>query len=84
VLIDVLPANLPILVEKPLCTTLPDCEEILAMAAQRTAPVWVAMEYRYMPPVERLLQASGVQGETGSGADDFDPRAPVSVSQKGW
>jgi myo-inositol 2-dehydrogenase/D-chiro-inositol 1-dehydrogenase len=33
----------------------PDCEEILAMAAQRTAPVWVAMEYRYMPPVERLL-----------------------------
>lgn len=64
VLLDVLPADLPILVEKPLCTTLPDCEEILAMAAQRAAPVWVAMEYRYMPPVERLLQATSL-GETG-------------------
>lgn len=64
VLVDVLPANLPVLVEKPLCTTLSDCEAILALASQRTAPVWVAMEYRYMPPVERLL-ASVKQGETG-------------------
>jgi myo-inositol 2-dehydrogenase/D-chiro-inositol 1-dehydrogenase len=64
VLMDVLPANLPVLTEKPLCTTIPDCQEVLAMAALRTAPVWVAMEYRYMPPVERLLAAVD-QGETG-------------------
>ncbi|MEQ8308898.1 MAG: Gfo/Idh/MocA family oxidoreductase [Hoeflea sp.] len=64
ILMDVLPANLPVLAEKPLCTTLADCEEVLAAAARRSAPVWVAMEYRYMPPVERLLAAVGT-GETG-------------------
>ncbi|WP_421779039.1 Gfo/Idh/MocA family protein [Hoeflea sp.] len=64
ILMDVLPADLPVLAEKPLCTTLADCDEVLAAAARRSRPVWVAMEYRYMPPVERLLAA--VQGgETG-------------------
>mgnify|MGYP003634249543 CR=1 FL=1 len=64
ILRDVLPADLPILVEKPLCTTLADCEEILELAAGRSSQVWVAMEYRYMPPVERLIQAVRA-GETG-------------------
>ncbi|OCW58094.1 Gfo/Idh/MocA family protein [Hoeflea olei] len=64
ILKDVLPADLPILVEKPLCTTLAHCEEILALAEGRSAPVWVAMEYRYMPPVERLI-AAAASGETG-------------------
>lgn len=64
ILKDVLPADLPILVEKPLCTTLADCEDILAVAAGRTSQVWVAMEYRYMPPVERLIEAVR-SGETG-------------------
>ncbi len=52
---DALATNLPILVEKPLCTTADDCREVITMAKGRPAPVWVAMEYRYMPPVERLL-----------------------------
>ena len=64
ILKDVLPADLPILVEKPLCTTIADCEEVLRLARYRTAPVWVAMEYRYMPPVERLIEAVR-SGETG-------------------
>jgi myo-inositol 2-dehydrogenase / D-chiro-inositol 1-dehydrogenase len=64
ILRDVLPADLPILVEKPLCTSVADCEDVLALAAGRAAPVWVAMEYRYMPPVERLLHAVR-SGETG-------------------
>lgn len=64
ILIDVLPADLPILVEKPLCTTLADCEDVLSKAAGRTAQIWVAMEYRYMPPVERLIRAVR-SGETG-------------------
>lgn len=65
ILKDVLPADLPILAEKPLCTTLSDCADILALAERRTAKVWVAMEYRYIPPVERLIQAVR-SGETGT------------------
>jgi len=65
ILKDVLPADLPMLVEKPLCTTLADCEDILARAVGRISQVWVAMEYRYMPPVERLLEAVR-KGETGT------------------
>jgi len=55
-LLDVMASNLPILCEKPLCTTSAHCREVVNKAANRTAPVWVAMEYRYMPPVQRLLQ----------------------------
>ncbi|TCL08365.1 putative dehydrogenase [Shimia isoporae] len=56
ILLDVLETPLPILVEKPLCTTSAHCSEVLVKAEKRTAPVWVAMEYRYMPPVQRLLK----------------------------
>lgn len=55
ILMDVLSTNLPILVEKPLCTTSDHCREVLTKAQGRAAPVWVAMEYRYMPPMQRLL-----------------------------
>lgn len=46
----------PILVEKPLATTTADCRDLLNQAKGRKAPIWVAMEYRYMPPVQRLMQ----------------------------
>ncbi|MCK0167976.1 Gfo/Idh/MocA family oxidoreductase [Jannaschia sp. S6380] len=55
----------PILVEKPLATTTADCRDLLSMAKGRMAPIWVAMEYRYMPPVQRLLQALD-QGAVGA------------------
>ncbi len=55
ILLDVMETPLPVLVEKPLCTTSAHCSEVLAKAEGRAAPVWVAMEYRYMPPVQRLL-----------------------------
>lgn len=45
----------PVLCEKPLATRASDCLELMTLAAASTAPVWVAMEYRYMPPVARLL-----------------------------
>ena len=57
VLMDALDTDLPILVEKPLCTTVADCDAVIAKAQGRRAPVWVAMEYRYMPPVARLIEA---------------------------
>jgi len=56
VLMDALATGLPILTEKPLCTTVEDCDAVLAAAEGRAAPVWVAMEYRFMPPVARLIE----------------------------
>ena len=55
ILIDLLDANKPVLCEKPLCTTAQDCRDILTRMTEGSAPVWVAMEYRYMPPVQRLI-----------------------------
>ena len=54
-LLDLLPGNKPVLCEKPMCTTVAHCREVAAAAAGRSAPLWIAMEYRYMPPVQRLL-----------------------------
>jgi predicted dehydrogenase len=55
-LIDVLATDLPVLVEKPLCATVDDGRAIAHLAASRRAPVWVAMEYRYMPAIARLIE----------------------------
>ncbi|WP_172297327.1 Gfo/Idh/MocA family protein [Pseudoruegeria sp. HB172150] len=51
---DALATGKPILCEKPLCTTSRDCRDLVAKA-HGCAPVWVAMEYRYMPSSQRLL-----------------------------
>ena len=56
VLIDVMTTDLPIMVEKPLCSTVEDAQHIKTLAQSRTAPVWVAMEYRYMPAIARLIE----------------------------
>jgi predicted dehydrogenase len=57
ILLDVFAAapTLPILVEKPLVTSIEDVSRIRAAAAAHRAPVWVAMEYRFMPPVQELI-----------------------------
>ncbi len=47
--------TLPVLVEKPLVTDVADIPRIRQAAEQHPSPVWVAMEYRYMPPVAALL-----------------------------
>lgn len=65
ILCDVLATPLPILCEKPLCTTAAECREVIALAKNRTAPVWVAMEYRYMPPVQRILEEAH-KGRSGT------------------
>ena len=46
---------LPVLVEKPLFTDPKDVARMDAFAANYPAPVWVAMEYRYMPPIAAFL-----------------------------
>ena len=55
ILRDVLETELPVLCEKPLGVTLKQCLDIAHWQAVRDAPLWVAMEYRYMAPMERLL-----------------------------
>ena len=49
--------SLPVLVEKPVCTSEEQAAELEQLAAGYSAPVWVAMEYRYMPPVQEIIQA---------------------------
>ncbi len=53
---DVLATDRPILCEKPLAIRASECRELMHLSEGRAAPVWVAMEYRYMPPVARLIQ----------------------------
>jgi predicted dehydrogenase len=56
ILADIFAAKraLPVLVEKPVCTRVEDIAPLARAGALHRAPVWVAMEYRYMPPVAEL------------------------------
>ena len=56
ILTDVLKAGKPVLIEKPLCTSSADCRSVISSAARGRAPVWVAMEYRYMPPLTYMQE----------------------------
>ena len=56
VLRDLLATDLHVLVEKPLCTTVEHCYEVLDLAEGRDAITWVGLEYRYMPPIARLIE----------------------------
>ncbi|MEM1274694.1 MAG: Gfo/Idh/MocA family oxidoreductase [Pseudomonadota bacterium] len=47
---------LPVLVEKPLFTDPRDLPRLAALAKDYPALIWVAMEYRYMPPIARFLE----------------------------
>ena len=55
ILLDVLQTGLPVLCEKPLGISAQECREIETAAESSGSKVWVAMEYRYMPPIQRLL-----------------------------
>ncbi len=56
---------LPVLLEKPACTSLDDVRSLAALQAAYPAPIWVAMEYRYMPPVTALAKEVHGQHNTG-------------------
>ena len=57
ILFDVLDSGVHVLVEKPLCTTVADCQAVIdqATAGPPEQIVWMGLEYRYMPPTQRLL-----------------------------
>lgn len=55
--------QIPVLVEKPLFTDPADAPRVAALARGFAAPLWVGMEYRYMPPIAALL--SQMEAATG-------------------
>lgn len=57
--------HLPILLEKPVCTSLEQVRELETFGKHYSAPLWVAMEYRYMPPITKLMQEVHSQSNTG-------------------
>ncbi len=57
-------AGVAILCEKPLCTTVADARWAAERAASHGAVFWTGMEYRFMPPVARFVEALQ-QGEIG-------------------
>ena len=56
VLADVLATDLAVLIEKPMCTTVADCNTVVVRAAERDALTWVGLQYRYMPTVAATLE----------------------------
>jgi myo-inositol 2-dehydrogenase / D-chiro-inositol 1-dehydrogenase len=56
---------LPVLLEKPACTSLDEVRAMAALDKTYPAPIWVAMEYRYMPPVAKLAEEVHSQAHTG-------------------
>jgi myo-inositol 2-dehydrogenase / D-chiro-inositol 1-dehydrogenase len=55
----------PILVEKPACTDLAGVAALRKLASSYPAPIWTAMEYRYMPPITKLIEEAHRQHYTG-------------------
>lgn len=51
-----------VMIEKPLCTTVEDCVAVREAAAAHDGVVWVGLEYRFMPPVQRFLTESRAPG----------------------
>lgn len=52
---DLLASDLHVLTEKPMCITTEECVDVVKAAQAREALTWVGLEYRYMPPVARLI-----------------------------
>lgn len=49
---------LPVLVEKPVFTDPSQQAALDKIIAEFSAPIWVAMEYRYMPPIAEFLRSA--------------------------
>jgi len=45
-----------ILLEKPMCTTLQDARNLHSAVQNHAHPVWIGMEYRFMPPVTKFIE----------------------------
>ena len=72
---------MPLLVEKPLFTVVDDQSTILQFAKRYSSPVWVAMEYRYMPPVTAFIERAA---DATGGIKCLPLGSIVSLSEKDW
>ncbi len=65
VMVDAMASNAHILIEKPLGRTVAECDRIIEEAAKREPIVWMGLEYRYMPPITRLIEEvrNGIVGK---------------------
>jgi myo-inositol 2-dehydrogenase / D-chiro-inositol 1-dehydrogenase len=61
----------PLLLEKPACTSLADVAALRGLSERYPAPIWTAMEYRYMPPIAELL--SQVRASPGAALATGEP-----------
>lgn len=48
--------SLPVLLEKPVVTTLEDGLELVQLVSRRKPIVWVGLEYRYIPPIAEMVR----------------------------
>ncbi|WP_395082044.1 Gfo/Idh/MocA family protein [Ilumatobacter sp.] len=87
ILIPAIESGLHLLIEKPLCTTLDDCREITDLVATRPPEqvIWMGLEYRYMPPLQRLMAeiAAGTTGDVKMVAIR-EHRFPFLVKVDNW
>jgi predicted dehydrogenase len=60
---DVFKTDKHVMLEKPMCTTLADALEVHESAKSHSGIVWVGLEYRYMAPINALLQNLPVVGD---------------------
>ena len=60
---DVFKTDKHVMLEKPMCTTLADAQEVNASAKTHKGIVWLGLEYRYMAPISALLEHLPAVGE---------------------
>ena len=53
---EVMEFPVAVLLEKPMCTTLEDAQALHEAAQKHEQPIWVGLEYRYMPPVTKFIE----------------------------
>ena len=53
-----LATDIAVFIEKPLATTVADCKKIIDWDSKRKALTWMGLEYRFMPPVNEVIQRS--------------------------
>ena len=46
----------PLLIEKPIVTSFEDALSLMELSKKYEAPIWVAMEYRYMPALQSFIE----------------------------
>jgi myo-inositol 2-dehydrogenase / D-chiro-inositol 1-dehydrogenase len=57
--------SLPILLEKPAATNLGAVAALRRIANQHEAPIWIAMEYRFMPAITAFVKSAHAATDTG-------------------